>query len=172
MSVEPLNARAGEEVLVRGRIDPPMSAPIMIIVEEPDGSTKTIETKTNDEGLFSISIKPEKAGVHVVRAVFSGSELYEPSSTEAFVEVKAPPSPLISALLEGIYYVVVVLVVVVGTLIALLKSPYVKKGLEGVKRFTSITAQKAIAQTIKLFAILMTLKMTHKPFHFDLHSPF
>jgi len=127
VSVEPLNARAGEEVLVRGRIDPPMSAPITITVEEPDGSTKTIETKTDDEGLFSISIKPEKAGVHVIRAVFSGSELYEPSSAKAFVEVKAPPSPLISALLEGIYYVVVVLVVVVGTLIALLKSPYVKK---------------------------------------------
>jgi hypothetical protein len=127
MSVEPLNTRAGEEVFVRGRIDPPMSAPITITVEEPDGSLKTIETKTNDEGLFSISIKPERVGVHVVRAVFSGSELYEPSSAKAFVEVKAPLSPLISALLESIYYVVVVLVVVVGSLIALLKSPYVRK---------------------------------------------
>jgi hypothetical protein len=100
-----------------------MSAPITITVEEPDGSLKTIETKTNDEGFFSISIKPEKAGVHVVRAVFSGSELYEPSSAKAFVEVKAPPSPLISALLESIYYVVVVVVVVVGIVIAVLKAP-------------------------------------------------
>jgi len=120
MSAEPSTVDAGGEVVVRGRIEPAMSVSITISVMAPDGSLKTINATTSEDGSFSAPIRLEKASSYTITASYAGGELYEPSTASTVVEVKAPPAPLLVP--EALWYVIVV-VVVVGIIIAVIKAP-------------------------------------------------
>jgi hypothetical protein len=118
---EPFTIEVGREVVVKGRIEPAMSAPITISVVAPDGSVKTIDVTAGEDGPFSASIRLEKAGSYTITASYAGSELYEPSTASAVVEVKAPPAQLLVP--EALWYVTAIVVVVVGIIIAVIKAP-------------------------------------------------
>jgi hypothetical protein len=119
--VEPSTIEVGREVVVKGRIEPAMSVPITISVRAPDGSLKTIDVTAGEDGSFSASIRLEKAGSYTITASYAGSELYEPSTASAVVEVKASPAPLLVP--EALWYVIAIVVVVVGIIIAVIKAP-------------------------------------------------
>lgn len=124
MSAEPSTADVGGEVVVRGRIEPAMSVPITISVVAPDGSLKTINATTSEDGSFSIPVRLERAGSYTITASYAGSELYEPSSASAIVEVKAPPAPPAPLLVpEALWYVIAIVIAVVGIIIAVIKAP-------------------------------------------------
>ena len=121
---EPFTIEVGREVVVKGRIEPAMSVPITISVVAPDGSVKTIDVTAGEDGPFSASIRLEKAGSYTITASYAGSELYEPSTASAVVEVKAPPAPPAPLLVpEALWYVTAIVVVVVGIIIAVIKAP-------------------------------------------------
>jgi hypothetical protein len=121
VSVEPSTIEVGREVVVRGKIEPAMSASITISVVAPDGSVKTIDVTAGEDGSFSASIRLEKAGSYTITASYTSSELYEPSTASTDVEVKAPPAPLLVP--EALWYVIAIVVVVVGIIIAVIKAP-------------------------------------------------
>jgi hypothetical protein len=111
----------GREVVIEGRIESVMSVPITMSVREPDGPLKTIDAITSGDGSFSVSISLEKAGSYMITASYAGSELYEPSTASTVVEVKAPPAPLLVP--EALWYVIAIVVAVVGIIIAVIKAP-------------------------------------------------
>jgi hypothetical protein len=115
----------GKEVEIKGKIEPAMSVPIVISVMAPNGSVKTVDATTSEDGSFSVPIRLERAGSYTITASYAGGELYEPSSASAVVEARAPPAPLSpSTIPEALWYVivvVVVVVVVVSIVIAVLK---------------------------------------------------
>ena len=114
----------GKEVEIKGKIEPAMSVPIVISVMAPNGSVKTVDATTSEDGSFSVPIRLERAGSYTITASYAGGELYEPSSASAVVEARAPPAPLSpSTIPEALWYVVVIVVVVVGIVIAVLKAP-------------------------------------------------
>jgi hypothetical protein len=127
LSAEPSAVEVGGEVVIRGKIEPAMSAPITISVMVPDGCEgsycvlKTIDATTGKDGSFSASIRLEKAGSYTITASYAGSELYEPSTASTVVEVKAPPAPLLVP--EALWYVIAIVVAVVGIIIAVIKAP-------------------------------------------------
>jgi hypothetical protein len=127
VSAEPSTVDAGGEVVVKGRIEPAMSVPITISVAAPDGSLKTIDVTAGEDGSFSVPVRLEGTGSYTITASYAGGELYEPSTASAVVEVRAPPAPPApltpSAIPEALWYVIAVVVVVVGIIIAVLKAP-------------------------------------------------
>jgi hypothetical protein len=125
VSVEPSTVEVGREVEVKGKIEPAMSVPIIISVREPDGLVKTIDVTTDGNGSFLVPVKLEKSGSYTITVSYAGGELYEPSTASAVVEVKAPPAFSLSqsAVLEALWYVVAIVVVIVGIAIAVLKAP-------------------------------------------------
>jgi len=124
MSAESSTVEVGREVVVRGKIEPAMSAPITISIREPDGSLKTIDVTASGDGSFSAPVRLEKAGSYTITASYAGGELYEPSTASTVVEAIAPPAPLLpSAIPEALWYLVAVVVVVVGIVIAVIKAP-------------------------------------------------
>jgi hypothetical protein len=122
--VEPSTIEVGEEVEVRGRIEPAMSVPITISVMEPDGSVKTIDVTAGGDGSFSVPVKLERAGSYAITASYAGSELYEPSTASTVIEARAPLAPLLPVVPEALWYVIAIVVVVVGIIIAVVKAPW------------------------------------------------
>jgi len=121
---EPSTVDAGGEVVVKGRIEPAMSVPITISVVAPDGSLKTLNATAGEDGSFSAPVRLERAGSYTITASYAGGELYEPSSASAIVEVKAPPAPPAPLLVpEALWYVIAIVIAVVGIIIAVIKAP-------------------------------------------------
>jgi len=131
MSAEPSTVDVGGEVVVKGRVEPIMGIPITITVRGPDSSLKTIVVTTSEDGSFSVPVKLEKAGSYTITASYAGSELHEPSTASVVVEARAPPAPPAplspSAIPEAFWYVVAVVVVGVGIVIAVLKAPRARR---------------------------------------------
>ena len=123
LSAEPRVHDAGGEVVVRGRLEPPMTVPITIIIREPDGSAKTIEVTTSEDGSFSVSIELEKAGPYVISTSYAGGDLYEPSTAEVIVEAKAPSFGVRLLMSEALWYAVIV-ATIVGAVVAIAKAPW------------------------------------------------
>jgi len=124
VTTEPSTIEVGKEVVVKGRIEPAMSVPITISVRAPDGSLKTIDVTAGEDGSFSVPIRLERAGSYTITASYAGSDFYEPSTASVAVEARAPPAPpLLSVLPEALWYVIAIVVVVVGIFIAVVKAP-------------------------------------------------
>jgi hypothetical protein len=121
VSAEPSAIDAGREVVVKGKIEPAMSIPITITLRGPDGSLKTIDTTTSEDGSLSVPVKLKKVGSYTITASYAGSDLYEPSSSEVMVEAKAPP--LLVGIPGALWYLVAIVVIVVGAVVALMKAP-------------------------------------------------
>ena len=93
--VEPKQVTVGENVNVKGAITPAMNTQIILIVKEPDGSTKTLTTTSYLDGTFTFTVKLDKEGKYTFTAIFQGDWKYEASrSSEIYAEAKPAPPPL------------------------------------------------------------------------------
>ena len=116
VSVEPRQVAVGGTISVRGSITPAMTAPVVLIVKEPDGVTQTFNTVSYLDGTFTFSVKLTKVGRYTLVAVFQGDAKYEASITEE-VYTEAVPTP---AQVPLWLYAVVACVVVVAVAVAFL----------------------------------------------------
>ena len=115
ISADRTKATAGESVTLKGSIAPAISAPITLIVKEPDGAVRRLNTTSGSDGAFALTVRLDKAGNYSFAAEFQGNDAYEASkSYEAYVEAtSAPPQPWLYAAIA----VVVITVAAAATLL-------------------------------------------------------
>jgi hypothetical protein len=116
--VEPPKVNVGNSVTVRGNITPAMATTITLIVREPDGTVKRLETTSSPTGSFSFAVRLEKEGKHSFVASFSGDAEHM-ASTSPEVYVEAAPAP--SLLWLYVVVAVVIIIVVAGIVIAVMR---------------------------------------------------
>lgn len=69
----------GEQVTVVGRILPPMSVPVDLVLVKPSGMESRVEVETNETGVFQYDVTVDEVGVWEIYAEFGGSEVYAES---------------------------------------------------------------------------------------------
>jgi hypothetical protein len=108
ISVEPSKVNVGDSITVRGSITPAMATTITLIVREPDGTVKRLETTSSLAGLFGFTVKLEKEGKYSFMASFPG-DAERMASTSPEVYVEAAPVPT----LPWLYVVVAVMIIII-----------------------------------------------------------
>ncbi|MBO3803643.1 MAG: hypothetical protein JTT11_07225, partial [Candidatus Brockarchaeota archaeon] len=75
-------AAEGEEVVVLGRIEPPLAVPVVITYTKPDGATFNQVVTATSAGSFATKVLVDEAGVWHVQATWSGNAEYLGSASQ------------------------------------------------------------------------------------------
>ena len=95
VSAVPAKATASDSITVRGAIAPAISAPIMLVIKEPDGAVRRLNATSGSDGTFTFNVRLDKVGAYTFAAEFQGDDLYEPTkSSEVSAEAEPAPTPL------------------------------------------------------------------------------
>ena len=95
ISAAPAKATAGDSITVRGTIAPAISAPITLVVKEPDGAVRRLNATSGPDGAFAFNVRLDKVGAYTFTAEFQGDAAYEPSkSGEVSAEAEPAQTPL------------------------------------------------------------------------------
>jgi hypothetical protein len=89
----PGQAEVGKEIAIPGFVYPGLPLEVTVYVKPPGGDWELAGVaKANESGWFTVAYKPVGEGVHLLKAVYNGSEEYAPaSSTANFTAARAPP---------------------------------------------------------------------------------
>ena len=97
ISIESKEVIVGEEIVIKGSINPPISTVITLTIKKPDGTVEVRNVTTSSDGNFSLKIKLDMEGKWVFTAGFPGDQQYEASvSVPTSVDVKPSSTTPIS----------------------------------------------------------------------------
>jgi len=95
ISAVPAKATAGDSITVSGAIAPAITAPITLVVKEPDGAVRRLNATSGPDGAFAFNVRLDKVGAYTFAAEFLGDAAYEPSkSSEVSAEAEPAQTPL------------------------------------------------------------------------------
>ena len=89
----PGQAEMGKEIAILGFVYPGLPLEVTVYVKPTGGGWELAGVaKANASGWFTVTYKPTREGVHLLKAVYNGSEEYAPtSSTANFTAARDPP---------------------------------------------------------------------------------
>ena len=80
----PGQAEVGKEIAIPGFVYPGLPLEVAVYVKPPGGDWVLAGVaKANESGWFTVAYKPVGEGVHLLKAVYNGSEEYAPASSTA-----------------------------------------------------------------------------------------
>jgi hypothetical protein len=102
VSATPTKVTVGEKVVVKGSIQPALSAPLTLTVVEPDGVTRTLYGTSAPNGTFGFDVVLSKKGKHSFVVSFGGDLTHEASkSDEVYVEAEERKACIIATAAYG-----------------------------------------------------------------------
>ncbi|MEM2240562.1 MAG: transglutaminase domain-containing protein [Candidatus Bathyarchaeia archaeon] len=115
ISIEPREVMVGENVTIKGSINPSMDTTLTLLVTKPDGVTETLTVTSESNGSFAFNMKLDKEGIWTFIMSYPGDAFYETSqSIQIQVEVKT--------LLSKIWpYLAVAIMVIITAILVILR---------------------------------------------------
>lgn len=102
ISVTPEKVTVGENVVVKGSIQPAMSVPLMLTITEPDGTTRTLYETSAPQGTFGFEVTLTKEGRYSFVVSYEGDLTYEASiSNEVYAEAEKKKACIIATAAYG-----------------------------------------------------------------------
>ena len=93
IAADRMEAIVGEEVKIRGSINPPISTAITLTIKRPDGTAETLSATSESDGSFTFNVKIDREGIWVFVVNYPGDFIHEASASNQILVVSKHCSP-------------------------------------------------------------------------------